>query len=80
MRMIETPAEFLKSCFKRNLSESGFFSDKNRFRWLETAVDASKILLRKIDLISQKKDDRRESALFCAAALHNIFFVRRAMN
>jgi len=29
--IIKAPAEFLKSYFKRNLSESGFSSDKRRF-------------------------------------------------
>jgi len=35
-RIVEAPAEFLKSYFKRNLSESGFSSDKRRFGCLET--------------------------------------------
>ena len=62
-KIIKAPAEFLKSYFKRNLSESGFSSDKRRFGWR----------------IRQKRDDRREQALFCTTLLHNIFFVRRAM-
>jgi len=62
-RMVEAPAEFLKSYFQRNLSESGFSSDKRRFGWR----------------IRQKRDDRREQALFCMTLLHNMFFVRRSM-
>lgn len=61
-RIIKAPAEFLKSYFKRNLSESGFSSDKRRLGWR----------------IRQKRDDRRKPDLFCTTLLHNIFFVRRA--
>jgi transposase len=62
--IIKAPAEFLKSYFKRNLSESGFSSDKRRFGWR----------------IRQRRSDRREQALFCTTFLHNKIFVRRAMS
>jgi len=59
-RVIEDPYLFLKGYFLRNLSESGFSADKRRFG----------------GLVRQKRDDRREMALFSIAFLHNIFTVR----
>ena len=47
-RIVEAPYKFLKRYFKRNLSEAGFSADKRRFGWL----------------IRQKREDRREIALF----------------
>ena len=59
-RAIEDPYLFLKGYFLRNLSESGFSADKRRFG----------------GLVRQKREDRREMALFSIAFLHNIFTVR----
>jgi Transposase len=59
-RIVEDPVVFLKNYFKRNLSEAGFSADKRRFGWR----------------IRQKREDRREAAMFSIALLHNIFTVR----
>ena len=59
-RMKEDPYLFLKSYLLRNLSESGFSADKRRFG----------------GVIRQKREDRREMALFSIALLHNVFTVR----
>ncbi|RJS71589.1 MAG: ISNCY family transposase [Candidatus Syntrophoarchaeum sp. WYZ-LMO15] len=59
-RIIEAPYKFLKRYFKRNLSESGFSADKRRFGWL----------------IRQKREDRREMALFAIGLWHNVFAIR----
>ena len=48
--------------FLRNLSESAFSADKRRFGWK----------------IRQRREDRREMALFAIGVLHNIFSVRGA--
>ena len=59
-RVIEDPYLFLKGYFLRCLSESGFSADKRRFG----------------GLVRQKREDRREMALFSIAFLHNVFTVR----
>jgi len=59
-RMQEDPYLFLKGYYLRNLSESGFSADKRRFG----------------NVVRQKRDDRRETALFSIAFLHNMFTVR----
>jgi len=59
-RILEDPYLYLKGYFLRNLSESGFSADKRRFG----------------GLVRQKREDRREMALFSIAFLHNIFTVR----
>jgi transposase len=59
-RMKEDPYLFLKGYYLRNLSESGFSADKRRFG----------------GVVRQKREDRREMALFSIAFLHNIFTVR----
>jgi len=59
-RMKEDPYLFLKNYTLRNLSEAGFSADKRRFG----------------GLIRQKREDRREMALFSITLLHNIFNVR----
>jgi len=59
-RVLEDPYLYLKGYFLRCLSESGFSADKRRFG----------------GLVRQKREDRREIALFCTAFLHNIFTVR----
>lgn len=59
-RVVENPKEFLKRYFMRNLSEAGFSADKRRFGWR----------------IRQKREDRKEMAMFSIALFHNIFTVR----
>jgi transposase len=59
-RIVEAPYRFLRRYFKRNLSESGFSADKRRFGWV----------------VRQRREDRREMALFAIGLLHNIFAVR----
>jgi len=59
-RIVEMPYRFLKRYFKRNLSEAGFSADKRRFGWL----------------IRQRREGRREMALFAVGLWHNIFAVR----
>jgi len=59
-KMIEDPYLFLKNYYLRNLSESGFSSDKRRFG----------------GVIRQRREDRREMASFSIGLLHNIFTVR----
>ncbi len=59
-RIVEAPYRFLKRYFKRNLSEAGFSADKRRFGWV----------------VRQKREDRREIALFAVGLWHNIFAVR----
>lgn len=59
-RIVEAPYRFLKRYFKRNLSEARFSADKRRFGWL----------------IRQRREDRREMALFAVGLWHNVFAVR----
>jgi transposase len=59
-RILEDPYLFLKGYYLRCLNESGFSADKRRFG----------------GLVRQKREDRREMALFSIAFLHNIFTVR----
>ncbi|MBU7033275.1 MAG: hypothetical protein HXS53_12145 [Theionarchaea archaeon] len=47
----------------RNLSEAGFSADKQRFGWM----------------ITQKRPDRQEMAMFSIALLHNVFAIRMKM-
>lgn len=56
-RIIEAPLEYLTEYYLRNTSESGFSSDKRRFG----------------SLITQKREDRQETALFTIALLHNLY-------
>lgn len=59
-RMIEDPYRFMKQYFLRNVSESGFSSDKRRFgRYLR-----------------QKREDRKENATFAIGVWHNIYAIR----
>jgi len=60
MNMMSDPYGYLKEYFLRNLSESAFSADKRRFGWM----------------IRQRREDRREMAVFAICALHNIFSVR----
>jgi len=59
-KIIESPYTYLKTYFKRNLSESGFSSDKSRFG----------------GLIRQKREDRQSMAMLAIGFLHNLFFIR----
>jgi transposase len=59
-RAVEDPYLFLKSYYLRNLCESGFSADKRRFG----------------GLIRQKREDRRETAMFSTTFLHNLFIAR----
>lgn len=59
-RIKEDPYGFLKDYFKRELSETYFGADKERFSWK----------------ISQRREDRREIATFATAILHNMFSIR----
>lgn len=59
-RAVEDPYLFLKGYYLRNLCESGFSADKRRFG----------------GLIRQKREDRRETAMFSTTFLHNLFMAR----
>ncbi|KXB03127.1 transposase [candidate division MSBL1 archaeon SCGC-AAA261F19] len=59
-RAKEDPYGFMKDYFKRELSETYFGADKERFG-------------RKIP---QRREDRRETASFATAILHNLFTIR----
>ncbi len=59
-RIVDGPISFLRNYFRRNLSEAGFSADKRRFGWT----------------IRQRREDRKEAAMFSIALLHNIFTVR----
>lgn len=59
-RILVDPYEYLKEYFLRNVSESAFSADKRRFGWK----------------VRQRREDRREMALFSIGVLHNIFSVR----
>jgi len=59
-RILVDPYEYLKEYFLRNVSESAFSADKRRFGWK----------------VRQRREDRREIALFSIGVLHNIFSVR----
>lgn len=56
------PIAFMREYYRRNLSETGFSADKNRFG-------------RKL---RQRREERREMALQAIALLHNIFITRVA--
>lgn len=58
--VIESPFVYLKTYFQRNLSESGYSSDKGRFG----------------GIIRQKREDRQSMAMLCIGFLHNLFFIR----
>jgi len=58
-RIMKTSLLQLSEHFKRNNSESGWASDKKMFGWK----------------ISQKREDRIDTALFCGTIWHNLFFL-----
>jgi transposase len=59
-RAMASPVGFLSEYFHRNVSESGFSSDKGRFG----------------RVIKQRRADRQETALFSNALLHNLYAIR----
>jgi len=59
-RIIGDPLEYLKNYFMRNISESGYSSDKRRFG----------------GIIHQKREDRQSMAMLVVGFLHNLFFIR----
>ncbi len=59
-KIIASPYAYLKTYFMRNLSETGFSSDKRRFG----------------GIISQKREDRQSMAMLAIGFLHNLFFIR----
>jgi transposase len=59
-RATEDPYLFLKGYYLRNLCEAGFSADKRRFG----------------GVVRQRREDRRETALFSIVFLHNIFMAR----
>lgn len=59
-RIICSPMGYLKTYFQRNLSESGYSSDKRRFG----------------GTIRQKREDRQSMAMLAIGFLHNLFFIR----
>lgn len=63
-RILTNPINYLTEYYKRNLTESGHASDKNRFG----------------HLIRQKRPDRQENALNAIAILHNLHTTRKHIN
>ena len=59
-RMAASPAVFLSEYFRRNLSESGFSSDKARCG----------------SMIRQRREDHQQTALFSNALFHNLYAIR----
>lgn len=60
-RILLDPLAYLSEYFQRNRSESSFSADKGRFG----------------GLIKQKREDRKETALFSIAVLHNLHSIGR---
>jgi transposase len=58
-RFVEDPKGYLREYYRRNQSESGISEDKRRFGWR----------------IVQKREDRANTAAFCAALWHNLFWL-----
>jgi hypothetical protein len=54
---LESPIDFLKQYFKRNLSECCFSANKRRFG----------------NIIKQQRDDRQQSALFSNTLLQHLY-------
>ena len=59
-RIIMDPVSYLKDYFMRNLSETGYSSDKGRFG----------------GIIRQKREERQSMAMLAIGFLHNMFFAR----
>jgi len=60
--IVQNTKHYLRQYYRRNLSESAFSADKQRFG----------------RVLRQRKDDRREMALHAIALLHNLFITRVA--
>jgi len=58
-RFVEDPKGYLREYYQRNQSESGISEDKRRFGWR----------------IAQRREDRVDTAAFCAALWHNLFWL-----
>ncbi len=58
-QFIEDPMNYLRECFKRNASESGFSSDKRTTG----------------GLIYQRRRDRKETSGFCKGLIHNLMLL-----
>jgi len=58
-RFVKDTQGYLHEYFKRNQSESGFSEDKRRFGWK----------------VAQKREDRIDTADFCAMLWHNLFWL-----
>jgi len=58
-RFVEDPKGYLREYYRRNQSESGISEDKRRFGWR----------------IAQRREDRVDTAVFCAALWHNLFWL-----
>ncbi|NOX71717.1 MAG: hypothetical protein GXO64_03405 [Candidatus Micrarchaeota archaeon] len=59
-RIIAGPYTYMKDYFMRNLSETGYSSDKERFG----------------GIIRQRREDRQSMAMLAVGFLHNLFFIR----
>ena len=59
-RIMTDPVSYLKDYFMRNLSETGYSSDKGRFG----------------GIIRQKREERQSMAMLAIGFLHNMFFTR----
>ncbi|MGC8817677.1 MAG: ISNCY-like element ISFac3 family transposase [Candidatus Hadarchaeum sp.] len=59
-RFVEDPKGYLREYYRRNQSESGISEDKRRFGWR----------------IAQRREDRVDTAAFCAALWHNLFWLK----
>ena len=58
-RFVEDPKGYLREYYRRNQSESGIAEDKRRFGWR----------------IAQRREDRADTAVFCATLWHNLFWL-----
>ena len=59
-RMMASPVDFLSEYYHRNICESGFSADKERFG----------------SIVRQRREDRQQTALFSNALFHNIYAIR----
>lgn len=59
-RFVKDTRGYLREYYRRNQSESGFSEDKRRFGWK----------------VAQRREDRVDTAIFCTALWHNLFWLR----
>jgi transposase len=59
VKFLSDPFTHLKEYFRRNNSESGFSADKRRFGWI----------------VTQKRPDSIDTALFSSHVLRNLFLL-----